>query len=111
MPPPTRTSRDLQALPKAHLHLHIEGCARAATVAELAGRAGVPVPTALSFPTFSDFMDAYTAVCGLLRCEADLRRVVREVVLDAAAAGVVYLEPQLYPPLHEQRFGSAQRVV
>jgi adenosine deaminase len=36
---------------------------------------------------------------------------VREVVLDAAAAGVVYLEPQLYPPLHEQHFGCAQRVV
>jgi hypothetical protein len=62
MPASAESSRDLQALPEAHLNLHLKGCALAATVEELARRAGVPVPTALSFASFADFMNTYGAL-------------------------------------------------
>ncbi len=48
------------------------------------------------------FVSAYAQLCALLRGEADLRRVVRELLGDAAAAGAVYVEPQLCPPLLRQ---------
>ncbi len=94
--------RSLAALPKAHLHLHLEGCMRPATAAELARRAGLPLPGALRFADFADIVSAYGQLCALLCGEADLRRVVRELLGDAAAAGAVYVEPQLCPPLLRQ---------
>jgi hypothetical protein len=36
--------RDLAALPKGHLHLHMEAAMRPGTLAELAAEHGVPVP-------------------------------------------------------------------
>ena len=41
-------SRPLSALPKAHLHLHLTGAMRHATLIELAGRHGIRLPTALT---------------------------------------------------------------
>ena len=41
------TWRDLQALPKAHLHLHFTGSMRHATLVELAARDGIVLPDAL----------------------------------------------------------------
>ena len=36
-------TRDLRALPKGHLHIHLEGAMRPSTLAELADTAGIPV--------------------------------------------------------------------
>ncbi|MDO5287908.1 MAG: adenosine deaminase, partial [Actinomycetia bacterium] len=38
------TGRDLDLLPKAHLHLHFTGSLDAATLAELAAEAGIELP-------------------------------------------------------------------
>ena len=40
--------RDLRALPKAELHIHMEGAMRVATVLELVERNGVPAPSGLT---------------------------------------------------------------
>ena len=47
--------RDLRGLPKAHLHLHLEGAMRPATLHELADRAGLEVPPIRGFGNFSAF--------------------------------------------------------
>jgi adenosine deaminase len=90
--------RDLAALPKAHLHVHLEGAMRPATLAELAASVGVPTPPVREYGSFAEFSQRYQAVSWLIRTEADLRRVVREVVADAAADGAVWVEPHFYPP-------------
>ena len=41
------TWRDLQALPKAHLHLHFTGSMRHSTLLELAERDGIALPDQL----------------------------------------------------------------
>ena len=57
--------RDLRALPKAELHLHLEGAIRPPTVRELADTHGRPTPGSLrsddswSFDGFLHFIDEY----------------------------------------------------
>ncbi len=102
--------RDVRALPKGHLHLHLEGAMRPATLAELAERDGVTVPAVDSFSSFETFMQLYMAACDVLRTPDDVARLVREVVEDAAAAGAIWVEPATYPRRHAQ-LGSEEAVL
>lgn len=103
--------RDLAYLPKAHLHLHLEGAMRPETLAELAASAGIDVPPTRGFGSFSAFSGMYVAACDVLRSEADLRRLVDEVVADAALAGAVWVEPATYVPHHRDRLGTDEAII
>ena len=92
---------DLKSLPKAHLHLHLEGGMRPATLAELAAETRHRrCPPISGFGSFSAFAEMYLAACDVLRTDEDLVRLVDEVVDDAAVAGAVWIEPAIYaaPP-------------
>jgi adenosine deaminase len=84
--------RDLKALPKAHLHLHLEGGMRPATLLELANHYDVPV-TLEGDGSFGTFIRLYRAAVEVLRTPDDVARLVREVAEDAAAAGATWVEP------------------
>jgi len=103
--------RDLATLPKAHLHIHLEGAMRPATLHELAERYGIEVPPIRGFGSFPEFSGMYQAACDVLRTPEDLRRVVDEVVEDAAVAGAVWVEPAIYVPHHRKRLGSDEAVL
>jgi adenosine deaminase len=103
--------RDLVALPKAHLHVHLEGAMRPTTLAELAEHYGVEVPPIRGFGSFSEFSGMYLAATEVLQAPEDLARVVDEVVADAAAAGATWVEPSFYAPHYTGRFGSDQDTV
>jgi adenosine deaminase len=103
--------RDLAALPKAHLHIHLEGAMRPATLQELAAAYGMEVPETRGFGTFSAFADMYLAACEVLRTADDLRRLVYEVVEDSARAGAVWVEPSVYVPHHRERLGPDEAVL
>ena len=104
-------ARDLAALPKAHLHVHLEGAMRPGTLQELAERYDIPVPAIRGFGNFTAFSAMYRAACQVLHTPADLRRLVFEVVEDAALAGAVWVEPSFYAPNHRARIGSDAEIV
>lgn len=83
---------------------------RPATLAELCAEHGVAVPEIGEFGDFSAFEATYEAATDVLRREADLERLVREMLEDALADGAWYVEPALYAPAHRARFGSDERV-
>ncbi|MEU6356188.1 adenosine deaminase [Streptomyces sp. NPDC047072] len=96
--------RSLALLPKAHLHLHLEGAMRPATFRELAGEQdGQLLRHASGFASFEDFMPLYGAAARLVRQgpREHLLRLVREVVEDAAADGAVWVEPHFNPLTYE----------
>ena len=103
--------RDLRLLPKAHLHLHLEGAMRPATLAELAAEADVPTPPIRGYTSFAEFGLQYRAASALIETETHLRRVVREVVDDAADDGAVWVEPHFYPPRYAGHLGTAEEVL
>ncbi|CAG6392329.1 adenosine deaminase [Streptomyces cocklensis] len=99
--------RSLARLPKAHLHVHLEGAMRPATFAELAGERGER-PSA-GFTSFAGFLSAYGAAARLVRegPRENVLRLVREVVEDAAADGAVWIEPHLNPLTYADDPGAA----
>jgi adenosine deaminase len=68
--PPTEEAR-LKALPKAEVHLHLEGCFEAALIAEWAQTEGVSLPRPqedlFKFSGLADFLDFLDLACGLAR--------------------------------------------
>jgi len=105
------TARDLAALPKAHLHIHLEGAMRPATLEELAAAAGMPKPEVRGYGSFTAFVGMYRAACQAIRTADDLQRLVGEVVEDAALAGAQWIEPAMSPPIHTARLGSEEEIV
>ena len=100
--------RDLRALPKVDLHVHLEGAMRPATVVELAERYGVQLPEGLrqgryEFRDFRHFIDEFVAGLSCLREPEDFRRVALEFCEDEAAQGVRYVEVTFSLPDHRGR--------
>jgi adenosine deaminase len=102
--------RDLRALPKAHLHLHIEGSARRSTIAEFAARTGRGYAPPASYPyrDFSVFQAAYDEMTSYITTPDDLTRICRELVEDDANQGAFYTEPIILPSFYQERFGMSE---
>jgi adenosine deaminase len=109
--PSGRGERDLVGLPKAELHLHLEGAIRPETAAELADRYGLPQPRTGRFAGLADFVGAYERARDLIGSLDDLRRVAAEVMTTARENGVVWTEVHLIPPTYAGRLGPEEAVV
>ncbi len=92
---PPAGSRDLRALPKAHLHLHLEAGQRPSTFRELSERYGLPTPES-GDGTFSAFLRAADVVFNALHTPDDYLRLLLELAQDAQAEGAVWLEPAIW---------------
>lgn len=107
----TPTRADIVALPKAELHLHLEGAIRPSTAAELAEGRGLPLPSSGPFDGLGDFVVAYERARDLVGDLDDLRRIARELVEDARTQGVVWSEVHVVPPTYAGRLGAAEGVL
>jgi adenosine deaminase len=103
--------RDLRQLPKAHLHIHLEGAMRPETLRELAEAAGIEVPPVRGFGNFSAFSGMYVAACAVLTSADALARLTREVIEDAARDGATWVEPAVYVPHHNARLGPSPEIL
>ena len=107
----------MQALPKAHLHLHFTGSMRHSTLVELAARDGVVLPDALvdDWPPqlsaadekgWFRFQRLYDIARSVLRTPDDVRRLILEAAQDDVADGGRWLEIQVDPSGYAARFGG-----
>ncbi len=106
--PPER--RSLRALPKAHLHLHLDGSYPPLAVAALARRRGLDFQVPEAFRDVWAFFDAYGTVPALIESHEDLAGLCRALVHAEAAEGVLYLEPAIEPQLYTPRLGALDQV-
>jgi len=98
-------------LPKAELHLHIEGSLEPELMFALAARNGIAIPyasveqvrAAYAFSNLQDFLDIYYAGAGVLQAQADFRDLAMAYFERAAADGVVHAEIMFDPQTHTDR--------
>lgn len=101
----------ITGLPKAELHLHIEGSLEPEMMVELARRNRVAIPfatvedvrAAYDFSRLQDFLDIYYAGAQVLRTEQDFHDLAIAYFDRAAADGVVHAEIFFDPQTHTDR--------
>ncbi len=90
----------LAALPKAELHLHLEGSIEPGTVVELAARHGVTLTSDhaaahYAYRDFVGFLEAFKWVTSFLRAPADYALITERLAEQLLAQNVVYAEVTL----------------
>jgi adenosine deaminase len=111
---PASLRRLTEVMPKAELHLHLDGSLRVDTALDLARTRGVDAPTtfagmfaALVAPertaSQAELLERFELPIALLQDEEALERVTTELVETKAAEGVRYVEIRWGPALHTRR--------
>lgn len=101
----------LQRMPKAELHIHIEGSLEPELIFDLAGRNGIRLPwadikelrAAYAFPDLQSFLDIYYAGAGVLITEDDFSDMAWAYLTRAAAENVLHAELFFDPQTHTGR--------
>src|SRR5512132_3432575 len=112
--PDPALDRLLEAMPKAELHLHLDGSLRVGTALELAHSRGVEAPStwggmfdALVAPMpcrdQAELLRAFDLPIALMQDAEALERITAELVESKAADGVRYVEIRWGPLLHVRR--------
>jgi adenine deaminase len=98
-------------LPKAELHLHIEGTLEPEMMLKLADRNHIRLPyasageisAAYRFSNLQDFLDVYYAGTGVLRTERDFYDLTRAYLARARSQNVLHAEIFFDPQAHTER--------
>lgn len=100
-----------RGLPKAELHLHLEGTLEPELMFELAGRNGIDLPhpdvasvrAAYDFTNLQSFLDLYYAGCSVLVTEQDFYDLTWAYLVRAAEENITHVEPHFDPQTHTER--------
>src|SRR5471030_2385597 len=94
-----------RALPKAEIHVHLEGTLDTAEIVEMAAAANEPLPRApedfLRFKDLADFLRFLDWSCALVRTPDQMTQVAYRFSLRMAAAGTRYADA-IINPMHWQ---------
>ena len=109
----------LRAMPKAELHIHIEGSLEPELIFALAQRNGLSLPyanvaelrKAYAFTNLQSFLDIYYAGASVLITEQDFYDMARAYFVKAAADNVNHAELFFDPQTHTARGVSMDTVV
>ena len=109
----------LRAMPKAELHIHIEGSLEPELIFALAQRNGLSLPyssiaelrDAYAFTNLQSFLDIYYAGASVLITEQDFYDMAHAYFVKAAADNVVHAELFFDPQTHTARGVSIDTVI
>ena len=109
----------LRQMPKAELHIHIEGSLEPELIFALAKRNGVQIPyagvdelrRAYAFTSLQSFLDIYYAGASVLLAEQDFYDMARAYLLKAVQDNVLHTELFFDPQTHTARGVSMETVI
>jgi adenosine deaminase len=116
---PERLPDLLRAIPKAELHIHIEGSLEPELIFALAQRNGLTLPypsvealhSAYAFTNLQSFLDIYYAGASVLLHEQDFYDMARAYLAQAAIDNVVHAEIFFDPQTHTARGVAIETVI
>jgi adenosine deaminase len=106
---------EIVQVPKVLLHDHLDGGVRPATILELAGEIGHPLPApdaagladwfvaAANSGSLERYLETFSHTVAVMQTPEGLHRVAYECALDLADDGVVYVESRFAPEQHLSR--------
>lgn len=117
----TLTRELVRRLPKAELHVHLDGCLRPETMLDLAREANVSLPATdpdtlaramlvRNARSLEDYLERYVYTVALMQTPAALERIAYEFVLDVARENVRYVEVRYCPALHTNAMSLTRAV-
>lgn len=101
----------LSEIPKADIHVHLDGSVRLTTLMELAHEQGVPLPfsdpTELQtklfngkFSNLGDYLKGFAITTAIMQDAVSIERISYEFAVDNYSEGVRYFEVRFAPQLH-----------
>jgi adenosine deaminase len=110
-PLPSIDRERLRRLPKAELHCHLDGSVRPETLLELAREYGTSMPRsdpdalrdymrASDVHSLEEYLERFSITLSVMQTAESLERVAYELLEDAAADGVRYIEARYAPVLN-----------
>jgi adenosine deaminase len=117
----TLTRELIRRLPKAELHVHLDGCLRPETMIELARAHGVRLPAddperlrqymlVNNVRNLEEYLQRYVVTVAVMQTPAALERIAYEFVQDVAQENVRYVEVRYCPALHTPALTLTQAV-
>jgi adenosine deaminase len=112
-----------QSLPKADLHVHLDGSLRLETIVELAREESVELPSndpaelrrimhlGENCGSLAEYLKAFDVTLRVMQSESALYRIAYELCEDAARENVRYMEVRYAPMLHTQRGLKLTKVI
>jgi adenosine deaminase len=112
-----------QSLPKADLHVHLDGSLRLETIIELAREENVELPSkdpaelrrimhlGDNCGSLAEYLKAFDVTLRVMQTESALYRIAYELGEDAARENVRYMEVRYAPMLHTQRELKLTKVI
>jgi aminodeoxyfutalosine deaminase len=109
----TQIERYIVAVPKAELHVHLEGSIQPATLLTLAQRNGVQLPVQnvadlqnwFTFRDFNHFIEIYFEISSCLKTSEDYELIAYEFGAKMAQQHVLYAEVTFSPSTHQFSLG------
>lgn len=110
MTAPRYSSEFLRAIPKADLHLHLDGSLRPSGLIDMAKRSKVELPSYSeeglfelvfkdSYQNLGEYLHGFQYTCAVLRDMENLEQAAYELAQDNIAEGVNYIEVRFAPQL------------
>lgn len=102
--------KTIRNLPKADLHVHLDGSLRLSSLIELAKEQKIDLPSyseaglkelvfKAQYKDLPEYLQGFQYTCGVMQDLQALERVAYEFAWDAYHDGVVYIEPRYSPEL------------
>lgn len=112
----------IEQLPKADLHLHLDGSLRIPTIIELAKEQKVSIPAESeeglrekvfkdTYKDLPDYLTGFDVTCSVMQSKDALERVAYELAWDCYNEGVIYIEPRYSPELLQGSKLSVKEVI